>query len=282
MHSARRPIGLALCLAIALAGCDHGSSSAPAPAPAPSPWQKKAAMAAPAPEPEPAPVAQGMAPPAQAPAPEPAAAQGDEDGVSGTVVETMDASSYTYAKLDTGHGLAWVAGPQTVLAVGTKLGHMPGQVMHQFRSDTLNRTFDQIYFVGAYAVSGGAAPAPVTNPHGAPPAAAPAIAIAVEKMTPPPGGTAIGDVYAKKATLVGKVVTVRGKVVKLNEGILGKNWLHLRDGTGAAGTNDLLVTSTGTAKLGDVVTAKGTLGADKDFGAGYKYDLIVEDAAISQ
>ena len=80
----------------------------------------------------------------------------------------------------------------------------------------------------------------------------------------------------------GESVTVRGQVVKVNNGIMGRNWLHLRDGSGdaAEGTHDLTVTSDETAAIGDVVTVTGTVAVDKDFGAGYRYDLIVEDAAL--
>jgi len=71
-------------------------------------------------------------------------------------------------------------------------------------------------------------------------------------------------------------------VVRYNGGILDRNWIHLQDGTGKAGdgTNDILVTTTGTAKVGDVITARGTLAVDKDFGAGYTYAVLVENATI--
>jgi hypothetical protein len=103
-----------------------------------------------------------------------------------------------------------------------------------------------------------------------------------ERILPPPGGTTIADVWAKRTALAGTSVSVRGKVVKFNGGILGKNWLHLQDGTGdaAAKTNDLTVTSMATASVGDVVTATGVVAVDKDFGAGYAYPVILEDAQI--
>jgi hypothetical protein len=78
-------------------------------------------------------------------------------------------------------------------------------------------------------------------------------------------------------------VAVRGKVVKYNEGILGKNWLHLRDGSGTAGKDDdLAVTTQGKAAVGDVVVVRGPLHLDRDFGAGYAYALIVEDAEVGK
>jgi len=95
------------------------------------------------------------------------------------------------------------------------------------------------------------------------------------------GGVTIEGLFAKKADLVGQAVTVRGKVVKATMGVMGTNWYHLEDGTGAAGSNDLTVTSDGMAKVGDVVVIAGTVGTDKDFGMGYKYDVIVEKATLT-
>ncbi len=88
-----------------------------------------------------------------APADHPAPAQPAEHEVSGTVVETMDAAGYTYAQLDQKGTKVWVAGPTTKLAVGTKLGRMTGSLMTAFHSNTLDRTFDQIYFVGSYTIA---------------------------------------------------------------------------------------------------------------------------------
>ena len=73
----------------------------------------------------------------------------------------------------------------------------------------------------------------------------------------------------------------RGKVVKFNANIMGKNWLHVQDGTGNAGSNDLLVTTTGQAKPGDTVLIEGKVALNKDFGAGYKYNVLVEDAKVT-
>jgi len=92
----------------------------------------------------------------------------------------------------------------------------------------------------------------------------------------------VSETYEKAGTLDKKTVVVRGKVVKVSRGIMGKNWVHLRDGSGDAtkGTNNLVFTSQDVPKVGDVVTARGTLYKDKDFGAGYKYKVIVEEATI--
>jgi hypothetical protein len=216
-----------------------------------------------------APPAVAAVPPAQAPPP----AAGDD--ISGTVLETMNAGGYTYAHLDRDGTKLWIAGPEAKLAIGAKLGRMTGTLMTNFHSDTLARTFDQIYFVGAY--SGAAATAPA-NPHGANPAA---VAEPVAKLAPAPGGKTVADIFANKAALAGKPVVVRGKVVKLNTGILGKNWVHVRDGTGADGTNDLLVTTQATPAVGDIVVVRGKVALDQDFGASYRYAVLVEDATLA-
>jgi hypothetical protein len=70
-------------------------------------------------------------------------------------------------------------------------------------------------------------------------------------------------------------------VVKFISGIMGKNWLHLRDGTGAPGSDDLTVTTDATVETGSTVVVRGTVTTDRDFGAGYKYELIIEDAEIT-
>ena len=101
-------------------------------------------------------------------------------------------------------------------------------------------------------------------------------------MDPPAGGVSVADVFAKKAALSGKTVTVRGKVVKFNGGIMDRNWLHIQDGSGKADAhdNDLTITTDDAASVGDVVTVTGIVGTNKDFGAGYAYDVIVEKASL--
>ena len=90
----------------------------------------------------------------------------------------------------------------------------------------------------------------------------------------------VEEVFAKKDALNGKRITVKGEVVKFNSGIMGKNWVHIKDGSGKPGTNDLTATTQDTVKIGDKVIVTGTLAVGKDFGAGYIYDAIIEDASI--
>ncbi len=72
--------------------------------------------------------------------------------------------------------------------------------------------------------------------------------------------------------------------MKANSGIMGKNWLHLRDGSGTQekADNDITITTDGTAAVGDVVVVTGVVRLDKDFGAGYAYPVIIEEAKVAK
>lgn len=104
----------------------------------------------------------------------------------------------------------------------------------------------------------------------------------VENIAPAPGGHSIADVWAKRKSLAGKEVVVRGRVMKFNGGILNRNWVHLQDGSGSAAdhTNDLVVTTTAEVKVGDIVTMSGVLAIGVDIGSGYAYDAILEKAVV--
>ena len=97
------------------------------------------------------------------------------------------------------------------------------------------------------------------------------------------GGMTVGELFARKAELAGKEVTLRAKVVKFTPQVMGKNWLHVQDGSGdaKAATHDLTVTTNVTAKVGDTVLITGPVTLEKDFGAGYRYDVIIEDAKVT-
>jgi hypothetical protein len=133
-----------------------------------------------------------------------------------------------------------------------------------------------------------AAPAPAAMPEGmgaAPPHPMPApeaAAVDLAGIAKAEGGKTVAEVFAEKDALAGKSVTFRGKVVKANTGIMGKNWIHVRDGSGADGTNDLTVTTTtASPNVGDTVLVTGPVSLNKDFGMGYQYGVIVEDAQVT-
>lgn len=199
--------------------------------------------------------------------------------LSGKVVETMDAGGYTYVLLEKKGKKTWVAVPVTKVKVGQEMTFDPGVEMKNFTSKTLGRTFPSIYFCnGPVGASPQATPVAASAKQ-----AAPAEKVSVKKAEGKDACT-VAEVYAKKDSLHEKKAVIRGKVVKVAAGIMGKNWIHLQDGTGdaAKGTHDLVVTSSETAAVGDVVTATGTVFKEKDFGAGYKYAVIMEQASFKK
>jgi hypothetical protein len=232
------------------------------------------------------------------------AAASDENGFTGKVLETMTTAGYTYVKVNTGTHTNWAAATEFAVKVGDTVAVGPGAPMNNYHSKTLNRDFDMVYFTGSITVTSGDATAPAAAPTL--PAGHPPIGGAQPGATLPPGhpaiagqkaapsmdltgikkakdGKTVQEIVDARKKLTGKTVVVRGKVVKYNAGIMGKNWLHIRDGSGKdeKNNNDLAVTTTNSVALGDVVLVKGIVSTDKDFGAGYRYHVIIEDAEVT-
>ena len=129
------------------------------------------------------------------------------------------------------------------------------------------------------APAGSAAPMSAEQPHPMPTAEVADVDLSgIEKAA---DGVSVAELFADKDQLAGQPVTVRGKVVKVNAGIMGTNWLHVRDGSGAEGANNITITTGQMADVGDLVLVTGMLTVNKDFGMGYKYDAIIEDAEIT-
>ena len=205
---------------------------------------------------------------------------------TGKVLETMDAAGYTYVRVATGDGEIWAAGPQTSVKVGDTISFPRGMEMRNFHSDKLDRTFERIAFVNAITVGAPAAAAASaapgkSDPHGTIPAAG-AAELDLSGIERAEGGKTVAEILDQKDTLAGKEVVLRAKVVKVNRGIMNRNWLHLRDGTkSSSGVDDLTITSNDAAEVGTKVLVRGKVAVNKDFGFGYRYDVLVEDATIT-
>ena len=223
--------------------------------------------------------------------------------LSGKVLETMDSGGYTYVLLDTAAGEKWVAAPKTVVTVGQTATFAPGMVMRNFKSETLNRTFDEVVFSsgnagghGGQAVTAGACPSGGKKTgsgsgmgmgsmsggggamHSSGRVIVPPLDLVIEKASGDNAFTVV-EIYEQGIKLNQQKVVVRGKVVKVSPKIMGKNWIHMQDGSGDSktGTHDLVLTSQEQPKVGEILLAEGVLAADKDFGAGYRYKVIVEE-----
>jgi hypothetical protein len=231
--------------------------------------------------------------PTQPQAAAPGAPEGAAATVKGTVLERLDAAPYSYLRIKAESGEVWAAVPKTEVEKGAEVVVTGAMPMNDFESKTLKRKFAVVWFgtLGGADAPGGQ-PAPAEAPpspasmaaqHAA--AAAGPSDVGNVKVSKASGADArtVAEVFAQRAALKEKPVTIRAKVVKYNEGIMGRNWIHIRDGSGTAGKdNDLTVTTTEKAAVGDVVVVKGTVRTEKDFGHGYSYPVIVEDAKLTK
>ncbi len=197
-------------------------------------------------------------------------------GLVGPVLEAMDSGGYTYVLIRSASGDVWAAAPPTRVQVGQVVEVRDPMAMTQFHSGTMDRTFELIYFSSGLTVPGGA-----KVPTGASTAKEQPTEAPKEQVARAQGGLTVEEIIAGKDQHVGQAIVFRGKVVKFTPQVMGKNWLHVQDGSGSQGSNDLTVTTDRIAAVGDTVLIKGTLLADKDFGFGYKYDLIIEDAEVT-
>jgi hypothetical protein len=204
------------------------------------------------------------------------------ESITGTVMEIKDVDSYTYLRIKTVTGDKWAAVNKSPVRKGSKVTIENVTIMNDFESRSLNQTFKTIAFGN---LAGAATPksghASMAHPATAQPANTPDVRVAKASGA---NAWTVAEINAKAQDLKDKPVVVRGKIVKYNPAIMGKNWLHLRDGSGNAAdsSNDILVTTAAEAKLGDIVTVKGVVRTEKDFGSGYAYKALIEEASIQK
>ncbi len=206
---------------------------------------------------------------------------------TGSVIETIDASGYTYVQVDVNGEKLWLAGPKTTITQGGSIDVDASSPMNNFHSKTLNRDFAVIYFVNRFsgdAVQGVSGTTSTTDlPAGHAAVSDPHTKTTKEITLDQPverveGGHTISEIITNKKELSGKVVKVRGKVTKFTPEIMNKNWIHIIDGSGE---NDLTVITDQAAEAGQMIVVEGTVLLDKDFGYGYFYELLIENAKIT-
>ncbi len=214
------------------------------------------------------------------------------------VLETMDAANYTYAKVDEGGNVYWIAGPQAEIKVGDEISFIDQMVMEDFRSKALNKTFEYLVFastlVPTHKSSATATKTEkecdscdthktqtIDTAHNT--AKQEVEEIAVITLPKAEGGYTIEELYEKKADLKDKKVKVNAKVVKVSRNIMNKDWVHLQDGTGKDATSDVVVTAQNAdVQVGDTVVVDAVLQTDVDFGYGYFFPVILQEATFTK
>jgi hypothetical protein len=193
------------------------------------------------------------------------------------VQEVLQATSYTYLKVKEADSEFWIAITKKEIEAGAKISYAGGLEMNNFQSKDLQRTFETIYFVDR--IVGGESSASrqsMSMPHRMKPE--------LEKkeisIEPADGGITIGELFTNRDSYADKTVLIKGQVTKVNRAIMDRNWVHLQDGTGDSGGFDLTITTDEEVNVGDIVTFEGKIALNRDFGAGYSYEVLMEQAKL--
>lgn len=194
------------------------------------------------------------------------------------VDEVIQTSQYTYLKVSENGVENWIAVTSQEAAVGETYYYEQALEMKNFTSKELKRTFQTIYFVQGLSKQPVAAPAEM--PMGNKPVKPTLEMKGGISVSPAEGGVTIAQLFASRNDYSGKKIKVKGQVVKINDEVMGKNWIHIQDGTKDGENFDLTITTLDKVMMDQVVTFEGTIALKKDFGYGYFYEVIMEDAKL--
>jgi len=194
----------------------------------------------------------------------------------GKVIDKIPAKGYTYLQVTENKNDFWIAVPTMEIEIGETVYFSRFMIMEDFRSDNIDKSFDQILFVEDARKS--PTPDEMKKIH----SGVQSTEKEEIKIEPLSGGKTIQQIYSGKSELNGEVVKVKGKVVKFNRQIMKRNWIHIQDGTGGENEFDLVMTSNEEVQVGDIITAEGKVAVDKDFGAGYFFPVMIEDVKIEK
>lgn len=192
--------------------------------------------------------------------------------------EIIQTTKYTYLNVMEDTAYQWLAVPSIEFSIGDTLYYQGGMVMPDFKSKELNRTFNKVIFLEIVSKTeeGTKKTSKTTPEHNAKPKQS-KLDI---KVDPAPGGITVAELFANKEQYSGKTIKIRAQVVRFKSGILGKNWIHLQDGTASGDKFDLTATIGSNVAVGDIITVESKVTLNKDFGSGYFFDVILEDATI--
>ena len=194
-----------------------------------------------------------------------------------TVAEVIQTGNYSYLKLKEGNQEYWAAVSRFDAKIGQMYYYNQSMEMNDFKSKELNRTFSTIRFIEELSEKPIAVKSPKTLTTKGKQMVGRVTDISVVQAE---GGISISGLFSNKSNFANKKIRISGQVIKFTPDIMKKNWVHIQDGTEALGEYDLVVTTNDVVKAGDSVTFEGNIALDKDFGYGYKYDVILEEAKV--
>ncbi|ANQ49478.1 DNA-binding protein [Flammeovirga sp. MY04] len=187
------------------------------------------------------------------------------------VNEKIESGGYVYIKVTENNKEYWMAVPGRPVEIGATYYYKGGMEMQNFRSKTLNKTFESVIFAEGIHED-------LNNMGGVAKKQAPQGKPTVGKIEKAANGIQIAELFENPKHFENKEVIIKGEVVKVNNGIMNTNFVHLQDGTIGNGEYDITLTTDDTFEVGEVVTIKGNVILNKNFGSGYVYDILVEEA----
>lgn len=191
-----------------------------------------------------------------------------------TVMEVIQVTDYTYLHVTENGKAYWIAAPKAEFKVGEVILYSKSMEMKNFESKELKKTFESILFIDNASVKLGEG---IMNEP-----MKPSISKEDVKVEPIAGGVTLAQIFSDPEKYSNKIVKVKGKVVKINSGIMKRNWIHLQDGTNYKDDFDLTITTNDNVNNGEVVVFEGKIVLNKDFGYGYAYKVLMEDAKASK
>lgn len=196
------------------------------------------------------------------------------------VEEVLNTEKYAYLRVTEGSNNFWIAIAKRDITVGDTYRYTGGLLKKNFFSKEFNRVFETVYLVSNIRKKQD------PNQHeellgsmkSGPHSGQALPDLEVGKIEPSAGAISLDNLFSNKKNFAGKTIKVTGKCVKINPMIMNRNWLHIQDGSGNG--LDLTVTTNKIVRLGEIVSLEGIITLDKDFGAGYRYDIIMEEAVL--
>ena len=202
------------------------------------------------------------------------------------IKESIGSNDYTFVLASENDTDIWIAIPHANIKIGGAYYYQGGLIMYNFASKELKRTFKQILFLEGLSNDKENL---ITTPALAQKQQSiekhininaynlKRITIHIKSIN---GRITLSELYAKKALYAGKMVKLSGIVTRFSADIMKKNWVHLQDGTEYAGKFDLVISTKASVSIGDTIIMQGLVAVNKDFGYGYFYEVLLEDATI--
>lgn len=198
-----------------------------------------------------------------------------------SVNEVLPATRYVYLNVSEGSSKFWIATRKQEIKKGETYFYRGGLLKTKFESKEYNRVFDTIYLISSLVSQDHSKHVGDLNANkqkSKPVVQKEEIPTHTDKIVEHKGTLKIAELVKDPKRYEGHTIQLSGKCVKVNPNIMDRNWIHLKDGS--KDDYDLVITSNTFVPEGSEITIRGTVVMNKDFGAGYAYDLIVENGTL--